>query len=458
MRSRIVVSRIMSECSERVGRSHEEQHACRSAASPNKSKRIKRPMNAFMVWSSVERKKLAEKEPRLHNTELSKRLGLMWKSMTENEKLPYRKEADKLKAKLMDDHPDYKYRPRRRKIDAANKSGFFGSLKNYSHIVHTTGPHQAIREVHTEKKRVSISGTGRDSSNYFALNRSSSDFVYNSVHPVYDTGNFCYPYRHMNSNNGDIQPYGLFGHSYTSTLYPNPATFGVYTIPNTHNYGYKLANSPLSQGNQSHNIYCDRDPVFNVPILANPNSKSEEKLQTEFQPTRQGPSLDPELYPLPCLETPPGSPFVGSPSLDSQNHHPSENAVEYPLTDEVEPIYASGSNNFDTIIGRLENSQTPNPVVTFVSDLAVPYLVSKTDVTLTPDETQNQATNCNIMLEIGDSNLYNVKGKKNCASVTESAQNPVCSESDVDIFPETHVTKNWTTEGTKSIKNQKRVK
>jgi hypothetical protein len=84
-------------------------------SSSSRAQRIKRPMNAFMVWSSVERKRLAEKEPNMHNTELSKRLGEIWKSMTDDMKQPFRNQAQKLKEKLMTDHPEYKYRPRRRR-------------------------------------------------------------------------------------------------------------------------------------------------------------------------------------------------------------------------------------------------------------------------------------------------------------------------------------------------------
>lgn len=80
-----------------------------------KGARVKRPMNAFMVWSREERRKIVEVDPDMDNALISMMLGKRWKTLSIMQRQPYIEEAERLKQLHLLENPGYRYIPRKKK-------------------------------------------------------------------------------------------------------------------------------------------------------------------------------------------------------------------------------------------------------------------------------------------------------------------------------------------------------
>ncbi len=288
----------------------------------SKSKRIKRPMNAFMVWSSVERKRLAEREPRLHNTELSKRLGNTWKAMSEEDKQSYRKEADRLKSKLMEEHPDYKYRPRRRnKFDLASKNGFFGGMKSVPARI-VPGPSQNLADgMHMVKEQRMSQSLLYNPSQAQQANFASM-YKYPSSEGASDVSNYPYPYRYMQSPTGYMSPYAAYPSS--AAFYSNMYYWGYQGAAANQAYqaeGYTRSDNSSPTAAIAHSesdLNCIDTPTDSEKSMFTPNKiltpqPSGAVRQLSFESTTGSGYTVPGGY----IETPPCSPYMASPSMNT---------------------------------------------------------------------------------------------------------------------------------------------
>ncbi|ESN97784.1 hypothetical protein HELRODRAFT_125565, partial [Helobdella robusta] len=80
-----------------------------------KARKVKRPPNCFFVFGEVMRPGVIAQNPRANLTEINKKLGFMWKELTEEERQRYKAEADRRKFEHSILNPGYVYRPKRKR-------------------------------------------------------------------------------------------------------------------------------------------------------------------------------------------------------------------------------------------------------------------------------------------------------------------------------------------------------
>ncbi|KAG9334853.1 hypothetical protein JZ751_006422 [Albula glossodonta] len=81
----------------------------------DKDGKIRRPMNAFLVWARIHRPGLTKANPNATSQEISIQMGEEWRKLSEKQKMPYYEEAFKLRIKHEKEFPDWEYKPTPRK-------------------------------------------------------------------------------------------------------------------------------------------------------------------------------------------------------------------------------------------------------------------------------------------------------------------------------------------------------
>ncbi|KAI6214662.1 hypothetical protein M3Y94_00295000 [Aphelenchoides besseyi] len=100
------------------------QNSILSTGADSSRKYIKRPLNAYMIWTRHARDGILKDNPHLKMNEVSKTMGEMWKKLPEENKKPFfviaRKSALKHK-KALEKDPNLAYVPSRKKVKKGDK-------------------------------------------------------------------------------------------------------------------------------------------------------------------------------------------------------------------------------------------------------------------------------------------------------------------------------------------------
>uniref|UniRef100_A0A1B0BQX0 HMG box domain-containing protein n=1 Tax=Glossina palpalis gambiensis TaxID=67801 RepID=A0A1B0BQX0_9MUSC len=215
---------------------------------------IKRPMNAFMVWSQMERRKICEKTPDLHNAEISKELGRRWQLLGKEEKQPYIIEAEKLRKLHMIEYPNYKYRPQKKlsRASSANKNNPNSETQGENNAeLNSSGSSTGSASSSAGQKNHNASGgRGGRKKRSAAPTYNNSTHAKKQRHNSTKSVNFSTDYEDDDDNQMDI-----------SSGYLNAATGSDFSITSNNLYNTDELN----------NLKIDPDLSKNVMLHANAN-------------------------------------------------------------------------------------------------------------------------------------------------------------------------------------------
>ncbi|KAJ1968480.1 hypothetical protein IWQ62_001221 [Dispira parvispora] len=134
----------------RQDRNHRHSLDSSDAKGSTRGPRLKRPMNSYLIFNQDRRHRLLSEHPNMTVSEISRAIGNQWRSMSDEEKLPYVERAQQLKEAFRKNNPGHVFTRRSKKEIArlqaqlSHRSGHGSSKKRPQGIIAPKHPMSAF--------------------------------------------------------------------------------------------------------------------------------------------------------------------------------------------------------------------------------------------------------------------------------------------------------------------------